>query len=63
MNLEELIGQAAEQGGSDLHLEPGYPAAIRVRGSLRCVGAPIGGRDLTPVAQELVGDEEWPVFL
>jgi len=38
MNLESLIAQARELGASDLHLEPGLPVAVRVRGELRIVG-------------------------
>ena len=35
MALESLIAAAQRQGASDLHLEPGLPVAIRVRGALR----------------------------
>jgi Tfp pilus assembly pilus retraction ATPase PilT len=31
MDLASLIASAQEQGASDLHLEPGLPAAVRVR--------------------------------
>src|SRR6266545_3475611 len=38
MYLDALIALASTSGASDLHLEPGLPAAIRVRGQLRSVG-------------------------
>jgi twitching motility protein PilT len=47
MQLDTLIESAASNGASDLHLESGMPAAMRIRGALR----------------ELLGAEQWPVFL
>src|SRR5436309_834643 len=41
MNLESLIASARQQGASDLHFEPGLPAALRIRGSLRTAGEPV----------------------
>ena len=38
MELESLIESAAASGASDLHLEAGLPAAVRVRGALRIAG-------------------------
>ncbi|HEX3800897.1 MAG TPA: PilT/PilU family type 4a pilus ATPase [Verrucomicrobiae bacterium] len=63
MDLHSLIGMAKANGASDLHLEPGLPAAIRVRGTLRASGAPIPGKVLLEAAHELIGPEEWPHFL
>lgn len=63
MNLETLIGLANEQGASDLHLEPGLPAAVRVRGVLRTVGEPISGHSLLEMARQVIGSESWPHFL
>ena len=54
---------AKANGASDLHLEPGLPAAIRVRGSLKASGAPIPGKLLLESAQELIGKEGWNEFL
>ena len=51
------------EGASDLHLEPGLPAVIRVRGSLRSVGEPCGAAALLDCARELIGAEDWPRFL
>ena len=63
MNLEFFIALAAENGASDLHLEAGLPAALRVRGVLRTVGEPITSKVLLEIAHELVGHEQWPLFV
>jgi len=63
MELEGLIESAAGGGASDLHLEGGMPAALRVRGALRTSGEPIAPKTLTEMARELIGETHWPVFL
>ena len=63
MNLESLIASAKELGASDLHLEPGLPAALRIRGALRVAGEPVPARLLHALAQELIGPEQWPGFV
>jgi len=63
MSLHELIGMAKANGASDLHLEPGLPAAIRVRGTLRATGAPIPGKLLLEEAREIIGTAGWEEFL
>src|SRR5580765_4838524 len=63
MKLDSLIAMARTNGASDLHLEPGLPAAIRVRGSLRTSGEPLQPRDLLEMAKEVIGAEQWPHFL
>ncbi len=63
MDLESLVGMAQSNGASDLHLEAGLPAALRVRGTLRTVGEPLGTRLLLGMAQGIVGEERWPRFL
>ena len=63
MKLETLIGLAKEQDASDLHLEAGLPAALRVRGALRSVGEPLIAKDLVEAAREVIGPENWPHFL
>ena len=62
MTFDSLIQMARQQGASDLHLEPGLPAAIRVRGNLQTVGEPMPPHLLFAFAQEIVGTEDWPVF-
>ncbi len=63
MNLRALIALAKSEGASDLHLEPGLAAALRVRGNLRTVGEPLRADSLMEAAREVVGAEEWPGFL
>jgi twitching motility protein PilT len=63
MNLANLIALAQEHGASDLHLEPGLPAAIRIRGALKTLGEPLGAPLLTTMAQEVIGTDLWDGFL
>ncbi len=63
MELETLIGSAAGNGASDLHLEGGMPAAVRVRGALRTVGEPIPPKVISEMAHALIGDVHWPEFV
>ena len=63
MDLEHFIGLAAEAGASDLHLEAGLPPALRVRGTLKIAGDPVSADALQGMAQALIGEENWPVFL
>jgi twitching motility protein PilT len=62
MTLETLIATARQQGASDLHLEAGLPAALRIRGALRTAGEPIAAQTLLGFAREILGDH-WPQFL
>jgi twitching motility protein PilT len=63
MDLETLVGLAATNGASDLHLEAGLPAAMRIRGSLRTTGDPIPASALLEMARHAIGEDEWPRFL
>lgn len=63
MDLNSLIATAKANGASDLHLEPGLPAAMRIRGTLKAAGAPMSGKLLMDTAHELIGEEGWKVFL
>lgn len=63
MDLESLIGQAAAKAASDLHLESGLPAALRVRGALAMAGDPIPASVMTEMARRLLGEEQWHLFL
>jgi len=63
MDLEGLISLAREQGASDLHMEPGLPAAIRVRGALRTVGEPVPARTLAELARGVIGAAHWTEFI
>ena len=63
MDLDSLVNLAATNGASDLHLEPGLPAALRIRGSLRTTGEPIPANLLLEMARQVTGEEEWSRFL
>lgn len=63
VTIEAVIGAAREQGASDLHLEPGLPMAVRIRGALRMIGDPIPAGPLLEFARQLIGSEHWPRFL
>jgi twitching motility protein PilT len=63
MSLEDFIAAAQAQSASDLHLEPGLPAALRIRGTLRTAGEPVPANALVEMARQLVGAEQWPRFL
>ena len=63
MSLDSLIAAARQQGASDLHLEAGLPAAMRIRGALHTTGEPIPGPLLAGFAREIIGEAQWPHFL
>ena len=63
MRLADAVSAAAALGASDLHLEAGLPACVRVRGQLRSVGDPVGARDVLEMAREAVGETGWSAFL
>lgn len=62
MTLRELIALAREEGASDLHLEPGLSAVLRVRGNLRSVGEPLPPPLVLEWARGMIGGENWPEF-
>ena len=62
-NLETLIAAADAERASDLHLEPGLPPAIRVRGALKTFGEPLPAKELLEFARGLIGEHEWARFL
>lgn len=63
MTFEALIAAARQQGASDLHLEAGLPAALRIRGTLRTAGEPLAPKLLLGYARELLGEDQWAHFL
>ncbi len=63
MDLETFIELAREQGASDLHLEPGLPLALRIRGELRVIGEPLPAGPLLEAARQTIGEAHWPEFL
>lgn len=63
MNLQLAIEDAARQGASDLHLEPGVPVTVRINGLLRRTGPAVKGRALHHALQTLLGTEAWAGFI
>ncbi len=62
-NLKTLIGRATARGASDLHLEPGLPAIVRVRGKLHVLGDPLPPHPLMEMAREISPQAKWAEFL
>lgn len=62
MDLDTMIATARTNGASDLHLEAGLPAALRIRGSLRTMGDPLPGQILLDFARQVIGGDHWPFF-
>ena len=62
MILNQLIQSARDRGASDLHLEPGLPAALRISSDLRILGEPIPASELSASAREIIGDDNWAHF-
>jgi Tfp pilus assembly pilus retraction ATPase PilT len=56
MDLDSLVGLAANNGASDLHLEAGLPAALRIRGALRTSGEPVSAELLLNCARTTIGE-------
>src|SRR5436190_2803750 len=63
MDLESLVSLAQSNGASDLHLEAGLPAALRIRGALRTTGEPVSAELLLQCARSTIGEAHWPQFL
>src|SRR5438445_4904145 len=63
MDLDSLVSLAANNGASDLHLEAGLPAALRIRGALRTSGEPVSAELLLQCARSTIGEAHWPQFL
>ena len=61
--LESLIKKAKSRGASDLHIEPGLPAVMRVRGDLEVHGQPLRADALLLISRTLIGDKNWPLFI
>jgi twitching motility protein PilT len=63
MALERFIQWAEEQGASDLHVECGLPAAVRVRGELRMTGERVGPDEVKGLVRELIPEAAMPELL
>jgi len=63
MSLNELIRVARERGASDVHLEAGLPAALRVSSDLKILGEPLSGDALMAMAHEVIDSDLWAEFV
>jgi twitching motility protein PilT len=63
MNIRDSILTARRLKASDVHLESGSPAMMRVRGALKPFGEPVPPTDMWRAAQELLGEQRWGEFL
>jgi len=61
--LEPIIAKARKLGASDVHLEPGLPVALRIRGRLNTIGEPAAGGRIMSAAKKLLGQDGWAGFL
>lgn len=62
MNLQEWIARARDLGASDLHVEAGSVAALRIRGKLQPLGEAPGVPEITQAARDLLGPDGWTTF-
>ena len=60
--LDSLVHRAHQLCASDLHLEAGLPAAVRVSGRLRTLGEPLSGTALLAEARRVLPGERWRDF-
>src|SRR3954468_651755 len=63
MTLHDLIRVARERGASDVHLEAGLPAALRVSSDLRILGEPLSADALMAMAHEVIDGDLWTEFV
>ena len=61
--IVELISAAHKKDASDLHLEPGLPATIRISTGLHGISNPMSPEQTHAIGKELLGDQHWPAFL
>ncbi len=54
MNIDTLISQALARGATDVHLEPGLPAAWRIDGDLVTTGEPLEGAAIDRLAKRFL---------
>lgn len=50
---------ARRRGASGIHLEPGLPPTIRVKGHLEAAGAAIDGAATETIARGLISEADW----
>ncbi|MEO8552753.1 MAG: type IV pili twitching motility protein PilT, partial [Kofleriaceae bacterium] len=55
MKIDTLFDRLLERGGSDLHLTPGYPPMLRLRGALAADGdQPLSSAEIEAMMMTLV---------
>jgi Tfp pilus assembly pilus retraction ATPase PilT len=57
--LDKWTAVARKHGASDLHLEPGVPLAMRIRGQPKTAGEPVSGQALLAAARDVIGPDLW----
>jgi len=62
MNLESMVALAASRGASDLHLETGLQATLRIRGQLQPVGEKLTNGLVRGMVRQILGNEAWDDF-
>jgi twitching motility protein PilT len=61
--IDNLFDRLLDKGGSDLHLSPGYPAMLRVRGQLVAEGErPLTSPDIEALLYPLLSSEQRTTF-
>jgi twitching motility protein PilT len=63
MSLTAWIHRARDLGASDLHVEASTPVAVRVRGELSTIDAPISAAAMQQDVRAMLGPEAWEQFL
>jgi twitching motility protein PilT len=63
LKLNDIVLIAKDRRASDVHLEAGLPATFRINSNLLMDGKPTSNEDLSSMAQDLVGEAKWPVFV
>jgi len=61
--LDALMKKAKSMDASDLHLEAGLPAVLRIRGELKTLAEPVNANALLSASRLLIGDKNWPYFV
>ena len=61
--LDALIKKAKSMDASDLHLEAGLPAVLRIRGELKTFGEAVDADALLSTSRLIIGDKNWPYFV
>ena len=63
MLIDQLFDRLLDRGGSDLHLSPGYPPMLRVRGQLIAEGErTLSSVDIETMLMPLLSDEQRTLF-